>query len=147
MKKCHVLFIVLMGSTLVSWAFTLDSPAAILATTAVKNQSQLAIGQAAAEQPTPFTLVKRGGGKGKRHHGAKGSGTHKGQSEHEGNGKNLDHGHKGGKDKPEGVGRSNSGDSQLRGLDRADSVAGEHGQHGRAKARSQHGGDHDEGKD
>ncbi len=120
MRKLHVPFIVLFGVALFCGIFTPDSQAGILRSNVVKVQSQWTIDF--TEHSTPFTLVKKGGGKGKKLHGAKGGGKRKAR--------------------PDGVGQGNAGESQVRGLDRADDVAGEHGQRGRAKARKQHGRGH-----
>ena len=127
MKKWHGLFIVLVGTALFFSAFAPDSQAVILGSNGGKIQTQLAFDQDATGQSAPVVLVKKGGGKGKKHHGGKKGGKGKGRSE--------------------GAGRGNSGESQLRGLDRADNVAGEHGQRGRAKARENRDRDRDDGKE
>ena len=149
MKKWQVLFIGFMGVALSPWALTLESQAATFCPAARAIHNQLTIDHDAPEYSKFLALVKKGGGKGKKHHRAQGDRKRKGKPEHVGNGKKQHRAKKRGegKGRPEGAGRGNSGESKLRGLDRADDVAGEHGQRGRAKAREKRGRGQDDGEE
>ncbi|MDR4501157.1 MAG: hypothetical protein MRJ96_06875 [Nitrospirales bacterium] len=122
MGKSSVPFIALLGVVLLCGVTTSNSHAVTFGANVVSLQNQWAIDQDVSEHSSPFTLVKKEGGKGKKSHEAKGSKKHKGE-------------HKRTK-------RGNSGESKVHGMDRAHDVAGEHGEHGRAKARAKHDREH-----